>query len=115
MRSDIIEKIKSTVSATTKKAVKLSGDAIDYTKIKFKIGEINSKLDEKYAAIGLAVYEDSDDGDIEAICAEIKELRDELDDYKLKLSEYKNNKFCPACGAVCDKEDVFCKECGEKF
>ena len=115
MRKDIIEKIKMAVSSGAKKAVKFSNDAIDYTKLKLKIAEINSKLDEKYAKIGLAVYEGCDDSGIETICDEIKQLREELCEYKVKLSEYKNQKVCPACDTVCETEDTFCRVCGEKF
>lgn len=115
MKSDIVERIKNVVNSTTKKAVKLSGDAIDYTKIKLKIADVKSKLDEKYAKIGLAVYEDNNEENIEAICEDIKALRDELDEYRIRLSEYKNQKTCGKCGAICEKEDTFCKSCGEKF
>jgi len=115
MRNEIIERIKLAVSSTTKKAVKISSDAIDYTKIKLKIAELNSKLDDKYAQIGLAVYEGSGEEDIEIICDEIKSLRDEIEDYKLKLSEFKNQKVCPDCQTVCDKDDIFCKGCGNRL
>ena len=115
MKNEVIDKIKAIVSSTTKKAVKFSNDAIDYTKLTFKISDIKSKLDDKYAAIGLAVYENASDENIEQICSEIKVLRDELDEYKIKLSEYKNQKTCPSCGVSCEAEDAFCKKCGERF
>ncbi len=115
MKNDVIERIKAAVSSTTKKAVKLSGEAIDFTKIKIKIADLNSKLDDKYAQIGLAVYEGEDSENIEIICDEIKALRDELEEYKLKLSDYRSKKACTSCGTACEKEDTFCKNCGEKF
>ncbi len=115
MKNEIVEKIKAAVSSTTKKAVRLSGEAIDFTKLKLKIADVNSRLDEKYAQIGLAVYEGNSESDVDAICDEIKALREELEDYEFKLSEYKNQKVCSACGAICEKEDTFCRGCGEKF
>jgi len=115
MRSDIIEKVKNAVSTTTRKAVKLSNEAIDYTKIKLKISDLKSQLDEKYAAIGLAVYEGNDEDKIDGICEEISSLRRDIEDLELKLSEYKNQKTCSSCGAVCEKEDEFCRKCGSEF
>ena len=115
MNSDIIEKVKNAVTNTTRKAVKLSGEAIDYTKIKLKIADLNSKLDEKYAQIGLAVYESDEDVQIDAICEEITALRQEVEELKLRLSEYKNQKTCANCGSVCDSDDDFCKSCGSRF
>ncbi len=115
MSNDIIEKVRSIVSSTTKKAVKFSNDAIDYTKIKLKISDLKSTLDEKYAKIGLAVYEGKDDDEIETICDEITALRDDIEELKLKLSEFKNQKTCPVCNSVCEKEDEFCRKCGSAF
>lgn len=115
MNMEVIAKVKEAVSKTTKKVVKLSGEAIDYTKLRLKISEINSKLDEKYAQIGLAVYEDCSEDDIEPICEEISKLREELDDLKLKLSEYKGSKCCPSCGSSTDRENPYCPVCGTKF
>lgn len=115
MNNEIIGKVKDAVSATTKKVVKLSGEAFDYTKLRIRISEINSKLDEKYAAIGLAVYENNEDAQIETLCDEIAALRAELYELKLKLDEFKNKKSCPECGNSTDKENTFCPSCGSRF
>ncbi len=113
MKNEIVEKIKKAVSVTTQKAVKFSGDAVDFTKLKIKIADIKSKLDDKYIQIGMAVYDGCDNSDIEAVCEEIALLRQELDEHKRKLSEYKNQRVCSSCGAVCENDDTFCKKCGE--
>ncbi len=115
MNMEVITKVKEAVANTAKKVAKISGEAVDYTKLRLKISEINSKLDEKYAKIGLAVYEDCSEDDIEPICEEISKLREELDELKLKLNEYKNNKVCPGCGNATEKENPYCPICGTKF
>ena len=115
MNNEVIEKVKRAVSKTARKAVKFSGDAFDYTKIKLKITELNSKLDDKYAKIGLAVYEGNTNEEIDKICEEISSLREEIDELKLKLTEYKNKKTCHVCGKTADKEAVFCQYCGTEF
>ncbi len=115
MNNEVIEKVRRAVSKTARKAVKLSGDALDYTKIKLKIAELNSKLDEKYAAIGLAVYEGNTSDEIDKICEEISSLREEINELKLKLSEYKNKKTCSVCGKTADKDASFCQYCGTEF
>lgn len=115
MNNEIIAKVRDAVSATTKKVVKLSGEALDYTKIRIKISDINSRLDEKYAAIGLAVYEGSEEAQIETICDEIAALRTELAELKLKLDEFKNKKCCSVCSKSTDKDNTFCPHCGAEF
>ena len=115
MNKEILEKIKKVVASNTQKAVRFSNDAVDFTKLKIKISDVKSKLDDKYIQIGMAVYEEREESDIEAICQDIAVLREQLEEYKRKLSEYKNQKICSACGTVCELEDTFCKKRGEKF
>ena len=115
MANEMFEKFKAIVSSTTKKAVKISGEAIDYTKIKLKITELKSKLDEKYAQIGLAVYEGTDTESIDDICDEITTIREEIDTLNAKLSDCKNQKTCPVCNTICEKNDEFCRKCGSEF
>ena len=115
MNSDFINKVKVAVSKTTKTVAKLSGEAIDFTKLKLKVTELESALNEKYSAIGLAVYEEDEDTDIELLCDEITALKCELENVKLKLDDYRNKKECPECGKSTDKEDSFCPGCGFKF
>ncbi len=115
MNNEVIEKVKKAVSKTARKAVKISGDALDFTKIKLKIAELNAKLDEKYAAIGMAVYEGNDSEEIDKICEDISDLREEINELKIKLAEYKNKKTCTVCGKAADKDASFCQYCGTEF
>ena len=115
MNKEIIEKVKKAVSKTTKKAIKFSGDALDYTKLKLKIAELSSKLDDKYAQIGLIVYEGNDSEEVDKVCEEISELRETIEELKVKLAEFKNKKTCPNCGKTVDKDAVFCQYCANEF
>ncbi|MBO5007434.1 MAG: hypothetical protein J6D26_01200 [Clostridia bacterium] len=115
MNKDIIEKVKNTVALTYRKAAKLSGEAIDYTKIKLKISELNAKLDDKYAQIGIAVYESDETADIDSICSEIADLKEQINDLNIKLCEFKNQKTCSLCGKNAEKDAEYCPGCGNKF
>ena len=110
-----ISKLKKGLKKTTQTVVRISGEALDYTKIKIKISDIESELDDRYMAIGLAIYEDSETTDVDAICAEITELREELAELKSQLNEFKCQKTCPECGKTTDKENPYCPSCGNKF
>ena len=35
-----------------------------------------------------------------------------LDVYKRQLAALRQSRTCPSCGAVCGKEDQFCRRCG---
>ena len=111
----LLSKLKKGVKKTTRTVVKISGEALDYTKLKIKISDIESELDERYMAIGMAVYEDSDEADIDAICSEISELREERAQLKAELNEYKCQKICYECGKATDKDNPYCPSCGNRF
>ena len=53
------DSLRKTVTKTTKDVVKVSGDAVEFTILKFKIGEINDKIDQAYTEIGKEVYKSS--------------------------------------------------------
>ena len=111
----LLSKLKKGVKKTTQTVVKISGEALDYTKLKIKISDIESELDERYMAIGMAVYEDNGETDIDAICSEISELREELSELKAEINEYKCQKICYECGRTTDKDNPYCPSCGSKF
>lgn len=115
MRNDIIQKVRKVVGRTAKKAAKVSGDTIDFTKLKFKLYDVKDQLDEKYAQIGRLVYDGSDSDEIDAICDAISELRGQEEEIKEKLATYKNKKTCPSCGASVDASSDYCQSCGSKF
>ncbi len=115
MRSDIIEKVRKAVSKTAKKAAKVSGDTIDYTKLKLKLYDIRDSLDENYAKIGRLVYDGEDSEEIEKTCTVITELRDEEAQIKEKIDALKNRKTCEVCGERVESDSEYCRSCGHKF
>lgn len=115
MNNDIIEKVRKTVSKTAKKAARVSGDAIDFTKLKLKLFEIKDKLDDNYAKIGMLVYEGKDSDELEKICDEITTLRDEEAEIKLKLDAFGSKRTCPVCGEKVDTKSQFCQHCGSRM
>ncbi len=115
MKNDIFEKVKKTISKAAKKAAKVSGDTIDYTKLKIKLSDIKDKLDECYAKIGRLVYDGEESDEIENVCNEITALREEEQTLKEKMDAFKNKKVCEECGEKVDVEAEYCSSCGHKF
>ncbi len=114
------EKVKKSVTKTAKGAVKVSGDALEYTKIKIKLSDINSSIDELYSKIGKSMYKSLKTGaepqiDVEEIVAKIDELKAEANVLEGNLAQVTNKVTCPACGAKCDAQSPYCAECGERI
>lgn len=116
----MFDTVKDMISKTAKDAAKVSGTAVEYTKSKFKLSEVNHKINEKYAQIGKMVYstsigEDVDSDEIEKICSEIANLLKEAEAYEDAANKAANKKVCPNCGAAVSGKSVFCNKCGNKI
>ena len=98
--NEIFAKTKTILGKTAKKAAKVSGDAVDYTKLKIQLNATEVELEELYAKIGRIVYERDDSQDTEAIFAEIEKLNEKKAELKSKLDLYKSKKVCEYCGKV---------------
>ncbi len=117
---DFVNVLKSKLSKTAKGAVKVSNDAIEYTKLKIKLAETRDSIEELYAKIGRGVYEgvvgeNESDVDIESYAAQITELKTLENELTEQLSVVTNKKICPHCGARVRAESVYCGACGEKL
>lgn len=117
---DWLEKVKKGVAKTAKGAVKVSGDALEFTKAKIKLADINSSIDELYTQIGKSMYKSLKTGaepqiDIEEIIEKIDALKEEAKVIEKNLAQVTNKINCPVCGARCDTQSPYCPKCGEKI
>lgn len=118
--NELFERIKNAVGKTAKDAVKVSGDAVEYTKLKFRIGELNDRIYKLYAELGKIVYMSTIDGTgdtdgADDICEEIGLLNRQLEELNAELGSVTNKTVCSTCGAKIDNDSVFCPKCGEKL
>ena len=114
------DSFKKTVSKTTKDVVKVSGDAVEFTKLKLKISEINDKIEKAYTEIGKEMYKSSVDEQVDAElveqkCEFITNLKLECSKLEDELALLTNKKICPNCDFKNNSDSVFCSKCGEKF
>lgn len=115
----IFKTIKEMATKTAKDAVKFSGDAVEYTKLNYKLSELKDDLKETYAQIGMLVYqssgsEDTDKEKIEELYARVAELNDEIEILTSSINAMSSRKICASCGAKMPAESNFCPKCGEK-
>ena len=113
------ENIKKGLTRAAKKTKETSETMVEAAKLKYRLVEIKSDIEDNYMMIGKLVYEASDDEDISAKISEISEditsLIEARDDMQEKLNELINKKQCPQCGAKMEKDFEFCPKCGYNF
>ena len=91
------------------------------TKIKLKINELKTQVNDVYEEIGKKVYEKhvreediSIKKDLEEECTKIDVLSDEIDSLLKQCLDLKDKKQCPNCYTEIEKDMKFCYNCGQK-
>lgn len=118
---DFWDKLTKKASETYKGASEKTSKIAKETKLKLKINENKSKIEDLYTDIGKKVYQKhvaKEDVkvaiDIQEECAKIDELAHQIEDYERQIWELSDNKQCPQCKSKINKDDTFCSNCGLK-
>ena len=110
--NEIIEKAKELAQTASEK----SQEFYQISKLKIEIGELKLKRDKNFNAIGKQVYDAKKAGEelpsFDALVEEIDLLNADIEEKKDAISEIKNSKRCPNCGADISEDDPFCAKCG---
>lgn len=111
------KKASQAYKVTAEKTTKLTKEA----KLKMKIAENKSDINDLYEQIGKKVYEkhireESLDikKDLEEECTKIDVLAAEIENDLKECLELNDKKQCPSCEKQIEKDAKFCPECGEK-
>ena len=116
---DFFEKLGKKVTETYKVASEKTNKAAAETKIRMKMSDNKSKINDIYKEIGKKVYEKfALDGnldikeDIENELNRIKELSEEIVELEKQILDLADKKECINCKAKLEKKAKFCPECG---
>ena len=118
---EFFDKLGKKATEAYKVTADKTGKIAKETKLKFKIGELKSQINDIYEEIGKKVYEKhvreeeiSIKKDLEEQCTKIDVLSDEIDSLLKECLELKDKKQCPKCYKEIEKEAKFCPHCGKK-
>jgi len=118
-KMEFFDKLTKKASETYKGAAEKTGKIAKEAKLKIKINELKSKINDIYEEIGKKVYQkhvSSEDlcikNELEEECVKIDELSAEIEGYHKEILELSNIKACVSCGEHMAKEAKFCPKCG---
>lgn len=121
---EFLDKLGKKASEAYKITADKTGKLAKETKLKFKIGDLRTKISDLYEEIGKKVYEAhirEDEGakeniqeELENLCTKIDVLSDEIEDLLKQCLELKNRKQCRNCYTEIDIEYKYCPKCGAK-
>ena len=114
---NLSKKASSVYDATAEKTGKLAKEA----KLRMKINENKSDINDLYKEIGRKVYEKhvreeniENKTELEEECTKIDVLSAEIETCLKSILELKEKKQCEKCHAEIDLKDGFCPKCGAK-
>lgn len=118
---EFFDKLGKKASQAAKITADKTGKIAKETKLKFRIGELKTQINDIYEEIGKKVYEKHVreeelciKKDLEEQCTKIDVLSDEIDNLLKECLELKDKKQCLNCYKEIEKDDKFCPNCGEK-
>lgn len=124
---ELLEKAKLTAGMAADGAVKAAGvvsqkgtQLVEKTKRSFQVFDLNNEVELLMREIGRMVYlthtgAETDEAALEAKLAEIDEKYAQIAEIKAVQEAEKPTTVCPVCGKACDKNDLYCRVCGEKL
>ncbi len=104
--------------ATACRAARSAGELADIAKLNMKVFDLRTGVNELLREVGQVVYDThlGQDGPgqerLEALLAQIDDKNKAIDACRQQVAALKHCRPCPACGAVCGRDDRFCKHCG---
>lgn len=115
---DFFNKLGKKASEAYKTTADKTGKIAKETKLKFRMGELKSKIEDMYGDIGKKVYEKhlqkeeiTEDAVLEE-CKQIDEMSQEIESIRKECLELRDKKICQKCFKEIDKNMKFCSECG---
>ena len=118
---EFFNKIGKKASEAYKVTADKTGKLAKEAKLRMKIADLKSQINDIYKEIGETVYQKHTrngeydiEKEIEDKCTKIDVLSDEIESNLKQCLELKDKRQCSACFAEIEKDAKFCPICGEK-
>ena len=118
---EFFDKLGKKASEAYKVTADKTGKLAKEAKLRMKISELKSQINDIYLDIGAKIYEKhllKEDinikNDLEEECTKIDILTNQIEEILNECLELNNKKQCLKCFAKIDKDCKFCPECGTK-
>ena len=121
---ELLERIRQTAAGaadaaadTARVAGKKAGQLVDVAKLNVQLFDLNGEFDEALRQLGQVMYDthrgltDRED-EVPALLERADDVDRRREELKERISVLRQARACPVCGAVCGREDKFCKCCG---
>lgn len=120
----LMERVRETATfvgdaanATAISAGRYAGQMLDVTKLNVTIFDLKSERNDQLRRLGQSIYDthlgkETDPAVMQKLLEQVDETNRQLDEVKERVALLRQTKTCSKCGALCGREDKYCKECG---
>lgn len=112
---EFFEELGKTISDKGKEVAKRAKDLTESLQLKSQVSAEKAKIQEAYALIGKAYYEDhkdSEDDKYKELFSGIQGSFFKIATLEEEICQLDGNRVCAECGTKVAREDAFCKRCG---
>jgi len=116
---DFFNKLGDIANKTYKSASQKTGELAKEAKIKMKMSDIKSKINDLYEEIGKIVYQKHIHGDevkieedVNTYCSQIDKLAKDMETYQEEVLTLKNKRICENCYIEIELQSKYCPHCG---
>lgn len=116
---DFFNKLSNVANETYKYTAEKTGKIAKEAKLKLKINENKSKIEDLYEEIGKIVYQKhvreeniNIKEDLDSYCSSIDKLSSEIEEARMQILNLKERKQCKNCYSEIDLDVKYCPNCG---
>ncbi|WP_084234021.1 zinc ribbon domain-containing protein [Papillibacter cinnamivorans] len=122
---ELMDKVRETAISmgeaaeyTFRNAGKRAEEMLGITKLNMEIFDLNTEINILLKEIGQIVYDthtgkETDSQLLDKKLAGIDEKRVQIKTCREQIAALKKSRNCPVCGEACEKDDKFCRRCGQ--
>ena len=115
---ELLDRIRDTASAaadtaadTARVAGRKAGQMVDVAKLNVQLFDLNGEFSD------ILMYDThrgqgGESTDVAGLLERADEVSEKIREVKARISDLRQSRTCPACGASCGKEDKYCRGCG---
>ena len=121
---ELLDRIRDTASAaadtaadTARVAGRKAGQMVDVAKLNVQLFDLNGEFSDILKKLGQVMYDThrgqgGESTDVAGLLERADEVSEKIRELKARISDLRQSRTCPACGASCGKEDKYCRGCG---